>query len=144
MATGKIVCVVNRSEAPISYMHNGVQTTLVPGENHIDMFEVEHAKTQNIVMGSEDPLNPSYYISLVGVKGKDDCSPILFTADEKKMIHALFEDGTSMPVGIERIDRRQLGDALQNVVIERNKIPLRRFEVERAHMHDAAAGAIGD
>lgn len=142
-ATGNIVCVVNRTEAPLSYMHDGREHVLQPGENHISSFEVEFARTQNIVMGSENPLNPAFYISLVGVKGRDDCSHIVFTKDDKNAVHAMFEDGSTLPVGIERIDRREFGTELQNVTIERNRIPLRRFEVERTALNDGAAGAIG-
>jgi hypothetical protein len=142
MARSNITIVVNRTEAPVSYMYNGDIKELAPGENAIPEVEVEFAKTQNIVMGTEDPLNPAVYTSLIGRKGKDDCSAISFIQDENRQVHAMFEDGTSLPVGIERIDRRQLGEGLQGTIVK-NRIPVRRHEVERAHFSDAAAGSVG-
>lgn len=148
MARDNIVCVVNRTEAPINYMYDGVQSILQPGENYIRECEVQKARTQNIVMGTEDPLNPSRFISLVGVKAKDpkkqkdDISPITFAKDAQKRVHALMEDGRDILVGIERIDRSQLGEELQGAVV-RNNIPLRRFEVDQSDFHDAGAGALG-
>lgn len=148
MPRDNIICVVNRTEAPIEYVFNGVQCVLEPGENHIRACEVEKAKTQNIVMGTEDPGNPSNFISLVGIKAKDpkkqrdDISPIVFQKDEQKRVHALFEDGTDVIVGIERIDRRQLGQELQGAIV-RNRIPLRRSEIDMASINDAGAGALG-
>jgi hypothetical protein len=145
----EIVTVVNRTSAPIQYMYDAAEHILQPGENAIPVQHVRFARTQNIVMGSENPLNPAQYVSLIGVKaapGKkqiDDITKIEFVVDDKRRIHAMFEDGTTMPVGIERIDRSRLGQELQNVVIERNRIPLRSFEVERTSLHDSAAGAIG-
>jgi len=143
------VIVVNRTSVPIAYMFDGAQYMLDPGENAIPIEHVEFAKTQNIVMGTENPLNPSQYVSLVGLKAKpgqkqrDDLSQIEFIKKDSGAVEVLFEDGSTIPLGIERIDRKYYGADLQNVVIERNRIPLRRYEIERTRLNDAGSGAIG-
>lgn len=143
------VIVVNRTSVPISYMFDGAQYVLEPGENAIPIEHVEFAKTQNVVMGTENPLNPAQYVSLVGVKArdpkkqKDAIGMIEFVKRDNGQVEVLFEDGSTIPLGIERIDRKHYGADLQNVVIERNRIPLRRYDVEGMRLNDAAAGAIG-
>lgn len=145
MSRANTVTLVNRTEAPLEYMFNGTIHILDVGENPgVPAAEIEFALTQNIVMGTEDALNPTDFISLVGIKGhkKFDCSPIVFV-QEGRVRYALFENGEKVQVGIERMNRANLGEDLQNPVIKRNNIPLRRYEIEGSKLHDAVAGSVG-
>lgn len=77
------VTVVNRTigggkyEVPLNVRYDGEDIVIHPGENPGFPAEaVGYAKRQNPLMGSRHPMNPARFISLVGVKGQDDCSPI--------------------------------------------------------------------
>lgn len=72
----ELVPVINRTSQPLTVRFDGQEMTLVPGLNHIPKQTVPYAKKQNPVMGSEDFRNPLRYQSLVGVVGKDDCTPL--------------------------------------------------------------------
>lgn len=77
------VTVVNRTigageyEVPLNVRYDGEDIVLQPGENPgFPKEAVGYAKRQNPLMGSRHPMNPLKFISLVGVKGEDDCKPI--------------------------------------------------------------------
>ena len=78
---GNIICIVNRTQHELSYVKDGRQFTLEPGENWVNSDHVRFAKGQNPVLGSKDPQNLSFE-SLVGVKAakgekqRDDISLI--------------------------------------------------------------------
>ncbi len=67
--TGEIVRVFNRSDAPLDVMWSGRQWVLKPGENVIDLALIGHAKRQHRIMGTEDPMNPLDFESLVTCPG---------------------------------------------------------------------------
>lgn len=75
---GSSVTIVNRTDRPLNVRYDGEDITLQPGENPgFPSVAVPYAKNQNPLMGSKNPINPTKFICLVGVKGtKDDCSPI--------------------------------------------------------------------
>lgn len=82
------VTLVNRTDRVLNVRYDGEDIQLPPGETHgIPAVAVGYAKRQNKLKGSQHPLNPMRFISLVGVKGKDDCTPIpqevLDRADKK-------------------------------------------------------------
>lgn len=72
------VVLVNRAPVSIDVTFDGASKTLVPGENLVPAVVVPYAKNQNPIMGSQDPYNPQIEGCryLVGVKGKDDCTPL--------------------------------------------------------------------
>jgi len=70
----EFVQIVNRSKANLSVMFDGRRHVLVPGLNTVPSELVAMAKRQNRVMGTEDPLNPLDFESLIGVPDVDDCS----------------------------------------------------------------------
>jgi len=78
---GSIVCLVNRTPHVLSYVKDGREYDLQPGENWVNSDQVRFAKAQNAVRGSRNPMDLSFE-SLVGLKaGKgekqlDDLSPI--------------------------------------------------------------------
>lgn len=87
-----MVEVVNRTSKPLTVRFDGQDMVLQPNynvegkllpdvHNLIPDIAVPYAKSQNVRMGSEDPLDPSSYDELVavkavksGVKQKDDLS----------------------------------------------------------------------
>jgi len=71
----EFVQIVNRSPETLSVMYDGKRYQLQPGTNTVPSFLVGPAKRQNRVMGTEDPLNPLDFESLIGVPDVDDCSP---------------------------------------------------------------------
>jgi len=83
------VTLVNRTTRPLSVRYDGEDIILKPGENPgFPLVAVPYAKKQNKLMGSQHPINPMKFISLVGVKDtSDDVSPIekevLAVADTK-------------------------------------------------------------
>lgn len=82
------ITLVNRTSRDLIVRYDGEDIVLKPGENPgFPTVAVPYAKKQNPLMGSKHPINPLKFISLVGVKGKDDCSPIsdetLAKADQK-------------------------------------------------------------
>lgn len=78
------VTLINRTlgagefEQDLNVRFDGEDICLKPGENPgFPLVAVPYAKKQNPLKGSKHPINPTIYISLVGVKeSKDDCSPI--------------------------------------------------------------------
>lgn len=78
---GNIVCIVNRTPHQLTYVKNGRQYSLEPGENWVNSDHIRFAKAQNPVPGSRDPQNLAFE-SLVGLKAgkgekqRDDLSPI--------------------------------------------------------------------
>lgn len=78
------VVLVNRTLGAGKYEQNlnvrfdGEDIMVKPGENPgFPKVAVPYAKKQNPLMGSKHPINPTLYISLVGVKdSKDDVTPI--------------------------------------------------------------------
>lgn len=82
------VTLVNRTTRQLAVRYDGEDILLAPGENPgFPKEAAPYARKQNILKGSQHPINPGKYISLVGVKGQDDCTPIpeevLRAADEK-------------------------------------------------------------
>lgn len=72
----EMVTVVNRTSLPLTARFDGQEITLEPGENIVPRITVPYIRSQCVIMGSEDARDPMSYTSLVGVKGKHDCSPI--------------------------------------------------------------------
>lgn len=68
--------IVNRTSRTLVARFDGIDYELQPGSNTVLAVLIPFAKAQNVLMGSEDAVNPSDYISLVGILGKDDCSPL--------------------------------------------------------------------
>jgi len=77
----QMVEVVNRTSKTLNLRFDGQDMELVPnytpegepinpGGNMIPVQTVGHAKSQNVLMGSEDPQNPSEYVVLVGLRAK--------------------------------------------------------------------------
>lgn len=97
---GNIVCVVNRTPFELTYVKNGRQYSLQPGENWVNSDHVRFAKGQNPVRGSKDPQNLSFE-SLVGLKAakgekqKDDLSEI--DAETLAMLPKEVLDRTKLP-----------------------------------------------
>ena len=79
-AFGDTVTLVNRTSKTLipGVRFDGREYPIEPGENSgFPKAWVPFAKSQNKLLGSQQPFNPTAYISLVGVKDtKDDCSPI--------------------------------------------------------------------
>jgi hypothetical protein len=107
--------VINRTSRPLSYIADGRVYTLQPGVNIIPSTHVRFAKSQNPVMGSEDYYTLSFD-SLIGVDGKDDCSPI---PDE------LLESA------IERFDRSSMSAESRKVAVVEARYQIKtRAQVE--------------
>lgn len=74
--------VVNRTtgagqyEQVLNVRYDGEDYTLPPGESVLPIVAASYAKAQNVLKGSRHPSDPRRAISLVGIKGKDDCEPI--------------------------------------------------------------------
>jgi hypothetical protein len=69
-------------------------SSLKPGELHgFPKVAVPYAKKQNPLMGTQAPINPNRYISLVGVKGEKNSEPI----NPEALAHAAEK--------LERVDR---------------------------------------
>ena len=81
----EFVQIVNRSKGDLSVMYDGRRYTLTPGANTVPSFLVGPAKRQNRVMGTEDPLNPLDFESLIGSPDVDDCS----AKEQSKKMEAL-------------------------------------------------------
>lgn len=73
--------VVNRTSKPLNARFDGQDMTLEPNydsdgkllldvHNMLPTVAVQYAKNQNVLMGSEDPTEPSNYEVLVGIKVK--------------------------------------------------------------------------
>lgn len=83
------VTLINRTSRTLDVRYDGEDMKIPPGENPgFPKVAVPYAKKQNPLMGSKHPINPTRYISLVGVKdSKDDVTPIsdatLALADKK-------------------------------------------------------------
>jgi hypothetical protein len=76
---GETVTLVNRTKKKLNARFDGRDQTILPGKNPgFPKIAVQNAKLQNVLMGSEDPTNPTVSGAeyLVGVEGVDDCSPI--------------------------------------------------------------------
>ncbi len=76
-----LVEVINRTSKPLSVRYDGQDEVLRPNydaegnflpevHNMIPDITVDYARNQNILMGSEDPEDPSDYVMLVGVLAK--------------------------------------------------------------------------
>jgi hypothetical protein len=74
--TGSQIVLVNRIGEDLKFVCDGQHHVLTPGENYgyVDS-QGYFAKSQNPLMGSEDYYTLDFQ-SLVGVKGKDDCTPL--------------------------------------------------------------------
>lgn len=123
------VTLVNRTSRVLNVRYDGEDIQLQPGENPgFPRPAVGFAKRQNKLMGSQHPLNPMRFISLVGVKAKagekqaDDITPIpdeiLARADKQ----------------LEVVDRHgefwgETGGLRSNVKVLR-KVPFDAFEAQ--------------
>lgn len=84
------VVLVNRTSRVLNVRYDGEDISIQPGENPgFPRVAAPYARNQNPLMGSKHPVNPTRFISLVGVKGtKDDCTPIpdsVMEAADKKL-----------------------------------------------------------
>lgn len=70
------VVLVNRTSKPLNVRFDGQDLTLQPGENVVPKIIVEYARRQCVRMGTNTPHDPANFVSLVGVPGKHDVSPI--------------------------------------------------------------------
>lgn len=116
MAFQETVTLINRTQKKLYVRFDGIDSPIQPGENHgFPKEAVPYARMQNPLMGSEDPYNPGHYISLVGVKGRDDCSPL--EQDETKP---------------QRIDRTLLQDSGRTHEVLRGRKVQSAFEARVA------------
>ena len=86
MSSGNSICLVNRTDTPLSFVFDGRHYILEPGENW--GYQEGHAAfalKQNPVMGSED-FNTTLFESLVGVKGNPEY-PCDALSDEVLLAH---------------------------------------------------------
>jgi hypothetical protein len=81
----EFVQLVNRTKGDLLVTYDGRCYTLAPGTNTVPSFLIGPAKRQCRVMGTEDPMNPLDFDTLVGVPGVDDCSP----KEQSKKVEAL-------------------------------------------------------
>lgn len=76
-----LIEVINRTSKPLNVRFDGQDMTLRPNydeagnllpdvHNMVPDITVPYAKSQNVRMGSEDPVDPTDYVVLVGVKAK--------------------------------------------------------------------------
>lgn len=71
------VTLVNRTSRVLGCRYDGEDIKLKPGDNPgFPSIAVPYAKRQNVLMGSRHPTSAAKFISMVGVKGVDDCTPI--------------------------------------------------------------------
>ena len=90
-STGEIVCLVNRTTKNLTYMFDGYEYTLEPGENYIPEIHVFFARNQNPRMGTQSPWAEDACEYLVGIKAKpgrkqkDDISPIEQTNAKERL-----------------------------------------------------------
>lgn len=120
---GDLVEVVNRTSKSLDYMFNGRQRVLKPGVNQIPAAHVEKARTQNVIMGTEDPLRPAIfdsYIACPTLIPDDDISPVEMPEKSKRRN--------------ERIDRSLLGPEAQAI----QTVTDTRRRVERQDYRDSA------
>lgn len=96
---GEIVTVVNRSSHPLTATFNGKHYVLQPGENKYPLVVAFAARRQNPRMGSEHPMNPNRFDSLVGIVEHGDPITPLEQSD-----------------AIERMDRSKLAANLQGTI----------------------------
>jgi hypothetical protein len=77
---GPTVTLINRTSRVLNVRFDGRDQEIKPGKNYgFPEKVVPYAKEQNVLMGSEDPENPTYSgrVHLVGVEGtQDDVSPL--------------------------------------------------------------------
>lgn len=99
---GNVVCLVNRTDAPLDVLYDGKTFVLDPGENHVPSELVRFAKNQHPIMGTAHPYAPTKCEYKVGVK--------VNTKKGEKQRDPLTPLTADMLKGIERIDRSQLFD----------------------------------
>lgn len=98
--------IVNRTSKTLSVRYDGQDIELEPnfdekGEklkdvhNFIPLVAAPYAKSQNVLMGSEDPIDPSDYQVLVGViakKGNKQKDDISYLEQSKEVTRVKLED----------------------------------------------------
>lgn len=138
---GDIVEVVNRAVnvkgegVRLEYMVNGRQRVLKPGKNHIPQMHVEFAKTQNAVMGTEDPLQPASYESYIACEALgDDLSVIVLPEKANRKKERLDRSLIPAPMILSADGKTMVEGKFAEVV---NRRPARSAEVERPSVHDA-------
>ncbi len=71
------VTLVNRTKGELKVTFDGTDIPIKPGPNYgFPAVAVPYAKGQNRVNGTTHPFSPSTFVSLVGVDGIDDTSPL--------------------------------------------------------------------
>lgn len=96
----KLVTLVNRTSKVLLVKFDGEDYRLQPGENTVPEVIVPFARAQNVLMGSENEVDPNDYITLVGVPGKDDISPLEQDENEPTRVSLQSVVGPSMKVKV--------------------------------------------
>lgn len=124
----------NRTQRQLAVRYDGEDILLDPGDNPgFPRVAVPYARKQNVLMGSQHPINPVKFISLVGVKVEqgekqlDDISPIT---------EAQIVEGEQK---LERVDRS--GDIWGEPMEKRQLLRKRGFDAYEAQIE---GGSIGD
>lgn len=130
---GEIVNIFNRTTRKLSVTRNGVEKTLLPGDNHLPEGWVRFAKAQNQRMGTQDygSLGADYLVGVKvdersGLEQVDDISPIA-AGDEH--------------ISDERINRQTVPEEDRRTKATREKVPV-QFRGERSE--PAGPGAFRD
>ncbi len=119
------VTLVNRTKGPLKVTFDGTDIPIKPGVNYgFPAVAVSYAKGQNRVMGTTHPFAPTQFVSLVGVEGVDDTTPIE-QSDE-----------------IEMFDRSKLG-GLAGQAVRVPGQPITAWEA-RAGVGDIDGAAVSD
>lgn len=108
---GSPIVLVNRTGDVLKFTADGQHFELQPGENYGYVEgHAYFAMAQNPLMGSEDYYTLDFQ-SLVGVKGKTDCTPF----SDEQLLHAM--------ESIERFDRKASGLRDKVAVKPRHPMP---------------------
>lgn len=83
MGFPEMVELVNRTSKELVYRFDGQDFRLKPGVNIVPKVTVPYAKNQLVLMGSEDEIDVTDFVSLVGRPNtKDDVTPLEQNEDE--------------------------------------------------------------
>ena len=80
----------NRTNTVQTVRFDGQSFELAVGLNVVPKVIIPYAKNQLVLMGSESATDPSDFVALVGVPGRDDCSPV--EQDEEQPTRVRLED----------------------------------------------------
>lgn len=113
--TGEPIVLVNRCDAPLSFVADGRHYELAPGDNHgYVSAHARFAMAQNPIFGTEDYYSLEF-ASLVGVKGQTPCDPI----PDEILLRAMENP--------ERFDRVASGLQAKVAVAPKQRMPKGRF-----------------